>query len=53
VDAAQLGLQSVHRDIHAIHHIMDVLAAGNDFISLMAGTLTVHHCPMRPIKAKR
>ena len=49
----QQRLQSVRQKILILQQILAALPPGNDFISLMAGTLTVHHCPMRPIKVKR
>ena len=58
-DALQL-LQATERRIQRdmqikaeLHRMIGAHAPGNDFISLMAGTLTVYHCPMRPIKVKR
>ena len=58
-DAVRL-LQEKERGIYTriqeaaqLRTMVESLAPGNDFISLMAGTLTVRHCPMRPIKVKR
>ena len=36
-----------------LHRMIGVHSPVNDFISLMAGTLTVYHCPVRPTKVKR
>jgi hypothetical protein len=46
-------LQDLRQEQLRLRQILVALPPGNDFISLMAGTLTVHHCPMRPIKVKR
>ena len=58
-DALQV-LQATERRIQRdmqitaeLHRITGSHAPSNDFISLMAGTLTVYHCPMRPITVKR
>ena len=58
-DALQL-LQATERRIQGdmqitaeLHRMIGVHAPGNDFITLVAGTLTVCHCPMRPITVKR
>ena len=57
-DALQL-LQATERRIQRdmqitgeLHRMIGDHAPGNDFISLMAGTLTAYHCPMRPITVK-
>ena len=58
-DALQL-LQGTERRIQRdmqitaeLHRMIGAHAPGNDFITLVAGTLTVCHCPMRPITVKR
>ena len=46
-------MQLVRQNTLTLHQILGAFPPGNDSISLMAGTLTVHHCPTRPIKVKR
>ena len=47
------GLHTIKQDTATLRGFVEVLSPGNDFIFLMAGTLNVYHCPVRPIKVKR
>ena len=53
LQATERGIQRDMQITAELHRMTGAHAPGNDFISLMAGTLTVYHCPTRPITLKR